>query len=554
MPNGTITLSPVANVNPSTAFDISGSLTLTPVVTYKDDGGSTHSVTMGAMTQAISISHPGLASGVHTVTVADSVSGATADVSVTVVAPPDAIFIDGSVGGNFDDNAGNNFRVDNALNAYWTPSGGSETSLGDYDLIGFFAEAMAFYNNVVYIQDSRDDTWHTFDVTNHTFSGSVSAPPGAGGPAAPPPAVFIGANQSFTTSGGDHYRIDGEFNGYFTPSGGSEVQLGTYDDLGFFVRAMADYNSLVYVESSLDGTWHTFNPTAHTFSSAVTPPPGSPSDPPSGDPGEPPINPAGVPPQAAAVGYNTLTFDGSTLTLNTNCYAVWPGVSQGTGHILIEGDSTYHFNDHLGLEKPDGSGDFVGTVFGGGGYFEARLSFDNSPEGWFEGADGWPSFWFNAAEAEGYSSLSALTNDQNLEVDTLEWTSSGTSNHYNCGLIHWYGGQGANFNNLNINDDGQVFAGSGFDPSQPHDFGMLHVPATDTTPGRIEGYLDGVKVKTYTYDKYVSGGTPNTSTDPAFSVADIQHWRVIAGTATANPMKVYSIKVWQKNDSGNITQ
>jgi hypothetical protein len=99
--------------------------------------------------------------------------------------PTSTIFIYSIFGGgsqSFTTVTGDVYRLDDQLNAFWTPFGGSEISLGTYDLIGFNTETMAYFaNTTVYAQDVRDSTWHIFDPVTHTYSGVVAAPPQLGG-------------------------------------------------------------------------------------------------------------------------------------------------------------------------------------------------------------------------------------------------------------------------------------------------------------------------------------------------------------------------------------
>lgn len=280
MANGTITLSPVSpNPVASTAFTIKGSLKVTPSVTYKDDGGTAHAVTVSSPSQAFTLSHPGLAAGNHSIAFTDSVTGATATLAVTVNAAA-ATFI--SAGQSFTDAAGTLWELDTGENVLETPSGGTQIGIGQYGDIGWNAEAVGYYNGLIYVEDIRDNTWHVFDPINNVFSTAVTAPPGApsGGPA---PAVFIGAGQSFTDAAGNVWRLDTQENAFETPSGGSEEPLGPFNGIGWTAEAMAYYNGVVYIQDATDNSWHTIDPSTHVFSGAVTAPPGA--SPPTGGSG-----------------------------------------------------------------------------------------------------------------------------------------------------------------------------------------------------------------------------------------------------------------------------
>ena len=83
-----------------------------------------------------------------------------------------------------------------------------------------------------------------------------------------------------------------------------------------------------------------------------------------------------VPVVAAAVGYNTETF-GLAVTLGSN-WLLWTdaaNVKQNSdGSVTIAGGGN-GYNAQIATATPNGSGSLNGGVFGGGGYFEATLSF-----------------------------------------------------------------------------------------------------------------------------------------------------------------------------------
>ena len=118
---------------------------------------------------------------------------------------------------------------------------------------------------------------------------------------------------------------------------------------------------------------------------------------------------------AAAAGYRTKTFDstfgaskidkGNTKTSGFEWYP-WsffggfsPGedelVSQRTvGRLALTGHATDTVE--VSTAAQIGGGDFVGTAFGGGGYFEAEVAFD--PEVDFVEGGAHPAFWMMAIE------------------------------------------------------------------------------------------------------------------------------------------------------------
>ena len=448
---------------------------------------------------------------------------------------------------------GNKFRLDGELNAYETPKGGSEVSLGLKGVIGWNAEKMGDVNGTIYIQDSRDNSWHTFNGS--TFSGAVADPTAGGGSPTPPPpppppptgggstppptsgTTFIHANQSFTDAAtGNKFRLDGELNAFETPKGGSEISLGTKGVIGWNAEAMGDVNGKIYIQDSRDNSWHTFN--GSTFSGAVadptgggtTPPP--PPPPPSGGGGSPPPPPpsSGAPAPAAAVGYNIEAFGGPMVLGQNMTGGVATGVTQNAdGTMSISGGVGNHYNADLVTK----------ALFGGGAYIQAKISFQNAPAGWTPTADGWPAFWGDPPD-----SIAADVGKPHVEPDFFEYETAGNSHQFQFGLQDWHA-------------DGSVtWAGDGgyghpttvnlpanFDPSQEHTYGFLWEPATATTQGLAEMFVDNVQMgPTY---QWTQGSGP-------FSNMDTLPIEVIFGTGSANPMKVYDLQVWQKSTAQDV--
>jgi hypothetical protein len=145
MANGTITLNPIADPQENASFTISGTLAVTPL-TYKDDSGVVHAMTTQVITAPFSFSHAGLPAGSHTVTVSDALSGASANVAVTVKAPapPPSTLVTIGANQSFTTANGTVYRIDGELNGYRKLAGGSETSLGELSPIGWNVQAMAY--------------------------------------------------------------------------------------------------------------------------------------------------------------------------------------------------------------------------------------------------------------------------------------------------------------------------------------------------------------------------------------------------------------------------
>ena len=217
----------------------------------------------------------------------------------------------------------------------------------------------------------------------------------------------------------------------------------------------------------------------------------------------------GVPAPAAAVGYNTRTYGPAlkigpaTLTsaaganLYADTYYSAPGSSKATansdGSITFMGGGN-GFNAHFGSTAfgPSPAG-WVGKAFGGGGYFEATLSWS----GPYERLDGWPSFWSN--DLEHMSGLYAAASDPGIEPDFMEFWSA---TNYGGALHDWYGGSGG----PDVVTGVSIDLPGGTNVSTPHRYGpFLWVPATTNTKGRCEWYFDRTLRGSATWDLYNPG-------------------------------------------------
>ena len=230
-----------------------------------------------------------------------------------------------------------------------------------------------------------------------------------------------------------------------------------------------------------------------------------------------------IPAAAAGAGYNQMTY-GPDMALGANWFPVTgdnatSGVSQNSdGSISIRGGDANHYNNQLNSGA---------TQFGGGGYFQATLSFQNPPAGWSTTVDGWPAFWMTPQDESVGGGV---------ETDFFEFMDAG-SNVYSTGQIDW--GRGGLPAGMNVGRKPNV--PPGFDPSKPHTYGWLWVPATSTSEGYGQAFLDGQAVT----DKIT--WTPGSQ----FDGIDRNKAQVIFGTGSANPMTVYNAQVWQKDSSAD---
>jgi hypothetical protein len=293
-----------------------------------------------------------------------------------------------------------------------------------------------------------------------------------------------------------------------------------------------------------------------------------------------------VPAPAAAVGYTTQTF-GTTVTLGSDWFnwgfygsgAQAPGaVSQNAdGSLLLSGIENNNYGATIASAQPNSnSKGWSGTAFGGGGYFEATLSFTGQGPGPYP--NGGPAFWMLDIEhlSGGPYNLawpSAPSGCINFfEVDAMEYDTSNTYGYQN-GIATWYGSSnGACANGATYNPYTQIpgvtggaLVPTGTDFSKPHKYGLLWVPATGygdstVTKGYLKFFFDGVQVGgTFTWNYYdpslVSSypGFPPVNGDSAMSGMDWRHMALILGTGTAQPMTVYGVSVWQPSDAQNLS-
>ena len=208
---------------------------------------------------------------------------------------------------------------------------------------------------------------------------------------------------------------------------------------------------------------------------------------------------------------------------------------------------------------------YRGTAFGGGGYFEATLSFNAST---VNGNGAWPAWWTMAIEhlaqlaGQQWPGQTAGY-DHFIEPDIFEAdTQWAGANTYGGDAHDWYGQWGAatcsSYCNVSISNlSGNAFVRTvptGTNFSQYHKYGLLWIPATSTKRGSLTYYFDGVQVgPTTSYSPYTSQSpVPTTSTPWTFGIVDKQHLVLILGTGASTPMRVQSVTVWQASTVNNM--
>lgn len=283
------------------------------------------------------------------------------------------------------------------------------------------------------------------------------------------------------------------------------------------------------------------------------------------------------------MGYTAQTF-GPNLALGSNWfnwgfYAAGPQPAGATsvnsdGSIAISGIENDNYGATIASAQPESVG-WSGEAFGGGGYFEATLSFTG--QNTFYYPNGGPAFWMLDIEhlSQGPYNINWPGAPAGcidfFEVDNMEFDAS-VANGYQNGIATWYGssngscpnGATSNPNTQIPGVTGGVLVPAGTDLSQPHKYGALWVPATGsgdttTTKGYLKFYFDDVQVgSTFTWNYY---DPTMTATYPAFppvngtsamSGMDYRHMTMILGTGTAQPMTVYDVSVWQQSNANNL--
>jgi hypothetical protein len=273
-----------------------------------------------------------------------------------------------------------------------------------------------------------------------------------------------------------------------------------------------------------------------------------------------------VPAPAAAVGYTTQTF-GPAVTMGSNWYnfnfygkSGMGGTQNSDGSVSIPG--TGEAAICTAIQDHSKSNDWAGTVFGGGGYFEATFSFTGADDSSLS-LSGWPSYWANDIENMSQNAVTALTQWPGqpagygnwIETDFFEYDHRSTS-RYGIQIHNWYGRYGSQRDVVSFGPGISVPAG--FDWSQPHKYGFLWVPATATSRGYAQMYLDRVQVgPTVYWDQYDPAAAlppPPVNGSTTVSVLDTRHLALIFNTDPHNPMTVYAVSVWQASAANNFTQ
>jgi hypothetical protein len=285
-----------------------------------------------------------------------------------------------------------------------------------------------------------------------------------------------------------------------------------------------------------------------------------------------------VPQPASQAGYTTNTFSSTfdddvdiakTFSSGFNWYAYnyfgtgvadMKQIAVTSGKpIVLNGDIATP-NSEITTAISDNKGAIIGKAFGGGAYIEATLSFD--PNKSVGNTQAWPSFWSLPVEKVTYNDQwtgQALNYSHYIEFDFMEYCIGCTTvqNSYFATLHDWYGIYKTTCAEYcNIQNPGAVMAvPAGTDFTQPHQYGALWIPATESASGSIQNYFDRKPVgQKVTWKKYNAAldAPPPAGKPWLFGILDAEHIALILGTGINQPLTVYNVQVWQANTNYNI--
>ena len=204
---------------------------------------------------------------------------------------------------------------------------------------------------------------------------------------------------------------------------------------------------------------------------------------------------------------------------------------------------------------------FIGTVFGGGGYFEATLSFD--PTTVHSGtSNGWPSWWTFAIEHAAYAGAGSYWPGQVTgywiynETDIMEYIWSGSLVNSYDATIHTHYNTAASADVSNNTGGGNVMPVASYTQfNSPHKYGVLWLPGSASTTGSLQYFFDRQPIGSpVIWSQFVGGaGQTPPPVDPwRFGIIDSNHIALVLGTGPSAPLTVYNVQVWQANSSNNI--
>lgn len=293
------------------------------------------------------------------------------------------------------------------------------------------------------------------------------------------------------------------------------------------------------------------------------------------------IKSSNAPPQAVAAGFTIRTFSSTFRTDEVDMakslasgfrwypYQFFGGLTKLGSISLNSGCGVTLFGDRTGpngelatAAPTETSGRFVGTAFGGGGYFEATLKFN--PQDVIDTKfDGWPSWWSMAIEHMVGLDTKQWPDQQDgyehfieadfFEYDLENYAGRGELNYFGGALHDWFGLSGGQYSQAPLSS--RVFVRevpADTDFTQYHRYGFLWVPATATRDGYAEHYFDGRRVGRRIAWRQYTDQAPPPAPPRMFSIIDRNHLVLILGTGPNQAMTVQSVNVWQASDTANM--
>lgn len=291
--------------------------------------------------------------------------------------------------------------------------------------------------------------------------------------------------------------------------------------------------------------------------------------------------PAAVPLQAAAVGFNTLTF-GPKLEMGVNWFdyngqgttpVAGQSVTNADGSVTCVGSvNGANYNATISTcHKTTGA--WIGTAFGGGAYFEATFRVDNPTLSVSPGATipAWwaddPFFLYQEPGPRIRWTGQVASYGHHIELDMFEWQRNSLLYFNANNSIDWYGTGGSSNNGLSAGNNqtkfNSVYVGNYFT------IGTRWVPATPTTKGYLNRYLNDVEVFPPTanpqntnwnyWDDLNPPNPPPVIGTTAMSWLDRSYMMLVFGTrkapdGTYNALTAQSCRVFQKNALGNLVR
>jgi hypothetical protein len=288
-----------------------------------------------------------------------------------------------------------------------------------------------------------------------------------------------------------------------------------------------------------------------------------------------------VPPQAAASHFTVRTFSGTFSATQVDIantaksgfqwypYNFFGGRTKlssiglnSDGGVTLLGDTTGPNGELASASSTGAPGRFVGTAFGGGGYFEATLKFD--PRDVIKNSfNGWPSWWSMAVEhmasldarqwPEQRKGYEHFVEADFFEYDLKDYVGRGMLNYFGGALHDWFGLPGDRYGHVTIPYSAVVReVPPNTDFTQYHRYGFLWVPATATENGYAEHYFDGRRIGMRIAWRQYANQEPPPKPPWMFSIIDQNHLVLILGTGQNEPMTVRSVNVWQASDEQNM--